>query len=96
MGHFFDNMLLLAILYLVGFILFLAAYLTLKDFSGQPPVKKDNQVDSSSSPGLKEGVRALPPTNADWAYCPLPPFLADYCNCANGQSLGEYTPRRVR
>jgi len=41
MGHFFDNMLLLAILYLVGFILFLAAYLTLKDFSGQPPVKKD-------------------------------------------------------
>ena len=34
-------MLLLAILYLVGFILFLVAYLTLKDFSGQPPVKKD-------------------------------------------------------
>jgi len=61
MGHFFDNMLLLAILYLVGFILFLAAYLTLKDFSGQPPVKKDNQADSSSSPGLKEGVPALPP-----------------------------------
>ena len=97
MGHFFDNMLLLAILYLVGFILFLAAYLTLKDFSGQPPVKKDNQADSSSPPpGLKEGVPALPPTNADWAYCPLPPFLADYCNCANGQSLGEYTPREVR
>ena len=61
MGHFFDNMLLLAILYLVGFILFLAAYLTLKDFSGQPPVKKDNQADSSSSPPRTERRGAGPP-----------------------------------
>ena len=96
MGHFFANILLLAILYLVGFILSLAAYLTLKPSQACPQSKKINQADSSSSPRLKEGVRALPPTNADRAYYPLPPFLADYCNCANGESWGEYTPREVR
>ena len=61
MGHFFDNMLLLAILYLVGFILFLAAYLTLKDFSDQPPVKKDNQADSSSPPRTERRGAGPPP-----------------------------------
>ena len=50
----------------MGFILFLAAYLTLKDFSGQPPVeKKKNEEDSSSSSQTERGGRALPPTNAD-------------------------------
>ena len=62
MGHFFGNMLLLAILYLVGFILFLAAYLTLKDFSGQPPVeKKKNEEDSSSSSQTERGGAGPPP-----------------------------------
>ena len=61
MGHFFDNMLLLAILYLVGFILFLAAYLTLKDFSGQPPVKKDKSSRFFFlPPDWKKGCRPSP------------------------------------
>ena len=62
---FFDNILLLAILYEMGFILFLAAYLTLKDFSGQPPVEKKKNEEDSSSSLTERGGRALPPTNAD-------------------------------
>ena len=47
-------------------------------------------------PRLKGKRWALPPTNADREYCPPHPPLADYCICANGESLGEYTPRKVK
>ena len=94
MGHFFDNMLLLAILYLVGFILFLATYLTLKDFAGQPPVKKDKSSRFFFLPPTERKGAGPPPTNADRAYCFLPPFLADYCNYANGESWGSILPER--
>ena len=70
---FFDNILLLAILYEMGFILFLAAYLTLKDFSGQPPVEKKKNEEDSSSSLTERGGRALPPTNADRDSAPSNP-----------------------
>ena len=43
----------------------LAAYLTLIDFSGQPPVEKKKNEEDSSSSLTERGGRALPPTNAD-------------------------------
>ena len=86
LGHFFDNRLLLRILYVVGFILFLVAYLTLKGFPDQPPIKKERKMKKIllPPPRLREKKRALPLTNADREYCPLHPPLADYCNSANG------------
>ena len=81
----------------MGFRLFLAASLNLKDLSGQPPVEKKRKMkEILLPPRLKEKRRALPPTNADREYCPPHPPLADYCICANGESLGEYTPRKVK
>ena len=61
LGHFFDNRLLLRILYVVGFILFLVAYLTLKGFPDQPPQSKKKNEEDSSSPSQAERKEAGPP-----------------------------------
>ena len=82
----------------MGFILFLAAYLTLRGFLAQPPIKKERKMKKIllPPPRLREKMRALPLTNADREYYPLHPPLAGYCNCANEGGLGECTPSKVK
>ena len=80
-----------------GLYTLLAAYLSLKGFSGQPPRrKKEKWRRFFFLPDWKErgGPSHLLMRIGNTIPC-IPP-LSDYCICANEESLGEYTPNRVK